>query len=61
MSRTGNALGFLAAALLLAGMLAPLFGGAVSLARWGTRFSCKECGWEGEWEGTICPECGARN
>jgi hypothetical protein len=48
---------FLAATLLFLGM----FAGALSLARWGTRFTCKDCGWEGEWEGTICPECGARN
>ena len=26
--------------------------------RWGTRFSCSHCGWEGEWEGSTCPRCG---
>jgi hypothetical protein len=26
--------------------------------RWGTRFSCGSCGWEGEWEGSRCPNCG---
>jgi len=26
--------------------------------RWGTRFSCSSCGWEGEWEGSTCPRCG---
>ncbi len=26
--------------------------------RWGTRFSCSSCGWEGEWEGSVCPRCG---
>lgn len=26
--------------------------------RWGTRFYCSHCGWEGEWAGSRCPECG---
>lgn len=58
MTRTANALGFLAAALLLASMFAGLFGGAVSLAKWGTRFYCGHCGFEGEWAGSVCPRCG---
>jgi hypothetical protein len=57
-TRAANTLGILAAALLFLGMLAPLFGGALSLTRWGTQFSCGKCGWEGEWEGSICPRCG---
>jgi hypothetical protein len=26
--------------------------------RWGTRFYCSNCGWEGEWAGSLCPRCG---
>jgi hypothetical protein len=26
--------------------------------RWGTRFYCSDCGWEGEWAGSRCPNCG---
>ena len=58
MTTRTNVLGILAAALLLLAMFAPLFGAAVQVARWGTRFYCSECGWEGEWEGSICPRCG---
>lgn len=54
MTRT-TALGILAAALLFASMFAPLFG---AVGKWGTRFSCGECGYEGEWAGSICPRCG---
>ena len=59
MTRTTNALGFLAAALLFLAMFAPLFGAAAHVAKWGTRFYCSACGWESEWEGSICPHCGA--
>lgn len=57
MTRT-NILGIAAAALLFLGMFAGLFGGAVQVAKWGTRFSCNHCGWDGEWEGSTCPRCG---
>ena len=45
-TRTTNALGCLAAALLFLGMFAGLFGGGVQVAKWGTRFACGACGWE---------------
>jgi len=50
-----NTFGCLAVLLLFAAMFAPLFGAA---GKWGTRFSCGNCGWEGEWAGSICPRCG---
>ncbi len=53
MTRT-DALGALAAVLLFLGMFAGLFG---AVAKWGTRYSCSKCGWEGEWEGSTCPRC----
>ena len=56
MTRT-DTLGILAIVLLFLGMFAGLFGGAVQVAKWGTRYSCSKCGWEGEWEGSICPRC----
>lgn len=57
-TRTTNALGFLAAALLFLAMFAGLFAGAIQVAKWGTRFACGRCGWEGEWAGSTCPRCG---
>ena len=57
-TRTTNILGFLAAALLFLAMFAGLFGGAIQVAKWGTRFACGACGWEGEWAGSTCPRCG---
>jgi ribosomal protein S27AE len=58
MTRTANILGILAAALLFLGMFAGLFGGAAQVAKWGTRFYCGNCGYEGEWAGSTCPRCG---
>jgi hypothetical protein len=40
MTRTTNILGFLAAALLFLAMFAGLFGGAIQVGKWGTRFAC---------------------
>ena len=59
-SRAANTLGLLAAALLFLGMLAPLFGGALSLGNTAPERECSSCGRWGRWWGERCPHCGAK-
>jgi predicted RNA-binding Zn-ribbon protein involved in translation (DUF1610 family) len=30
----------------------------IAYLRWLDRFVCSYCGWEGEWAGSKCPNCG---
>jgi len=57
MTRTTNALGFLAAALLFLAMFAGIFGAHGSTA---PERQCGECGRWGHWWGERCPHCGAK-